>query len=458
VTLIDASFAAQFDRLPPCSVEAERCVLGSVLLDRDAFDAARPLLDRESFYQADHQIVWDVACDLYARGACDGLLVREELIRRQLLDEVGGVAYLGQILNAVPSSAHARHYAGIVAEKAKLRGLIAAANDALRDAYAGGADADAVARRLEAAAVNVRETGFVDSVRTLDQIVAEALEQKAANVVTRFPTGLTDLDDLCGGLPIGGLTYVAGRAGMGKSQLLKQVLRNAAGTGVGAGLVTVEESRVKVAENLLANESGVTNSRIVFNQLTAGDWEALAAAQGRLGGLPLYVDDAQRKLSSIEAAVRRMVRKRGCRVIGVDHLHLIDGETDANREQELTKISGGLKALFKDLGVAGVVAVQMNRGGSLDADAPPELHHLRGTGSLEQDGDLIVQLHRQDYYEWKKRGADFVPDHRLVAYVNKNKSGAVGSRQFYFDGDRQHVGDWNNGRGPFGGPSDPFEN
>jgi replicative DNA helicase len=162
------------------------------------------------------------------------------------------------------------------------------------------------------------------------------------------------------------------------------------------------------------------------------------------------------KLSTIMASAKRMVKKYGCKVVAVDHQHLIIGDGSAardNREEELAQISGALKRLWKTLNVAGVVASQLNRGGTQGEDTPPELRHLRGSGALEQDGDLIIMLHRPDYYRWKK-DPNFTPDHVLLAYVNKNKGGPVGQVKLYFDGDQQAVRDWGSGGGTDEPPPD----
>jgi replicative DNA helicase len=442
----------EFDRLPPHSTDAEEALLGAIAIDAQAFADVRPMLRGDSFFSADNQILYRTLAELYAAGKkVDMVLLRETLSVRGLLEEIGGTTYLMRILGGVPVVAYARHYAEIVVEKARLRELIAAANDVIRRCYAPMPEqgAEKIAAGLEAAAVSVREHGFVDSTRTLEEIIHEVISGKLNKVERRISTGLDELDELCGGLPLGRLTYVAGRAGMGKSQLCKQIVLNCAKRGVPCGIIAIEETGEKIAENYLANQSGIENNRIVYNNMGEVEWTAVMDAVPGLAPLPIVIDDAQRRLSSIETVVRRMVRKHKCRMIVVDHLHLIDGETEAAREQEITKISGGLKLLWKQLNVAGLVAAQVNRGGGSEHESPPELWHLRGSGSLEQDGDLILQLHRPDYYRWKKE-QNFKPDHKLTVYVNKNKDGAVGSREFYFNGDRQSIESWNGGQGTTG--------
>lgn len=455
--LDNLTIAAQFDRLPPQSIESEMCLLASMMLDLDVCDECLALVNRQQFYSADHQILFDIITDRRKGGKpIDAVLMREELIRRQLLDEVGGVEYLAKILNAVPTAAHGVHYAALVAEKAKLREIIGLCNDALRDCYKphDSDPADAIASQLEAAAAAVRDHGTADTIHSIEVIAHSVLNDlERRDFVDRIATGLNSLDDLIGGLPVAENIIIAGRAGMGKSQLAKQLAFNISRTDTPCGIITIEETEKKIGKNYLSGVAQIENSRLMYRKLTEEDWGRLPQAVGTLAKLPIYVDDAQQKLSKIQATASRMARKYGCKVIVVDHIHIVDAEGDSRmqREQELAKISGGLKFLWKKLGVAGVLCAQVNRQGGAEPDAAPELWHLRGSGSLEQDGDLIMQLLRPDYFRWKKDGDRFTPDHQLHVYVNKNKHGPVGMTTLYFDGDHQTISDWPQDTNGYGG-------
>ena len=444
-------------RLPPHSLDAETSLLASLMLDDAARSEQLPLLRLDDFFAPDHGIIFTVLADMARRHRpVDGVLLIDELAKRQLLDEVGGQAYIGQILNSVPNAAHAAHYARVVREKAKLRAAIAIAHDVIRQAYAptDGDAGDVILRDMARAADEAAACGVADTIVSLERAVADVLTAKGSGVLTRRLTGLAELDAMTGGVPIGGMTIVAAPAGMGKSQLGRQVVKNI-GTGVGhpdnavpCGIVAAEEPIGKIVDNYLAGVSGVQNSRVVYNRdLTPADWNKLYAAGEHLRSLPIFVDDAQRQLSRVEATIRRMVRRHGCQVIVVDHLHLLDGEARGeNRTAEVTKLSGALKALFKELKVCGIVVCQVNR--TADPLEAPELRHLRDSGSLEADGDLILQLRRRDYVAWRDDPDGYVPDHRLEVFVNKNKAGAMGVAELWFDGDRQTVTDWNGGHGP----------
>ncbi len=444
--MVDSNFASQFDRLPPSSIEAEMCYLASAMLDKQVFEDTRDMLSPDQFYQADHGIIYQVLCEMYRAGkAVDAVLLSEELKRRGLLDEIGGTSYLGQILNSVPSPAHGEHYAKIVCEKARLRELISLSNEIIRECYRPhDADpSDAIISRIDSQLQSIRDRGQRDTIRTLESFAHEVFDRMERQQIDRVSTGIQSLDELVGGLPVGGTTLISGRPGSGKSQLAKQIARNrASNCGDRVGIITIEETGRKIATNYLASVSGISNHALMYRRLRPEDWTRLPEAVGLVSAIPIVIDDAQQKLGSIEATAMRMVRKYGCGTIIVDHIHLIDAEMPGkpNRTAEITKISSGLKFLFKRLNVAGILVCQENRQNS-SGDQKPDLRDLRDSGTLEQDGDLILQLYRPDYFNWKKND-NFIPDHKLHVYVSKNKDGPVGEVTLKFDGDSQTISDW----------------
>jgi len=265
----------------------------------------------------------------------------------------------------------------------------------------------------------------------------------------RIPTGIRDLDKLIGGLRVGGKTIIGAKPGMGKSLLLKQIGLNLTRRGVRFGVISVEESKFKIAENTLSNQSGVINNRIAFGKLDDSEWRRLAAALPELAQLPFFICDTVRKLSAIIAAIHVMKYEHGCEVIAVDHLHIIDGESDDNREREISKISAELKWVWKDLGVAGIEAAQLNRASGKDR---PSLASLRDSGSLEQDADVVLLLHREDYYRDAK--SKVPPTNVLECLIPKNKDGAPGNVRVNYDGARQQVSDLPELRDPFNSEDD----
>ncbi len=441
-----STLSEAFVKQPPHSLDAEMNLLGSLIVcepgKRKIFSTVRALIDRECFYQSDHQIYFDVLNALYDRGAeIDAAIVKEELIRRQVFEECGGQDYLVKLVMKVPSYQHAAQYAKVIKEKSLLRSLISISNDALRDAYAAAADdvAQQYLLDLAAKASKLAAGGSSNEVHKIGDVVMEVLNRPRGGDALRIPTGFFELDDIIGGLRVGGKTIVGGRPGMGKSAFIKQILyllaKGAAGRPpIPVGLITIEEGRGKVGENILSNASGVINNRIAFGTASEQEWNELVNAAVGMDPLQFYIVDSARKLSSIIGMANVLACQYGCKVIGVDHLHIIDGQCDERREREISKISAELKWAWKDLGVAGIEAAQLNRGSGCE---PPTLASLRDSGSLEQDGDLVMLLHRRDYYGKSEPG--YQPTNIIEIIIDKNKDGATATVPLAFNEARQRI-------------------
>jgi replicative DNA helicase len=435
--------ASQFDRLPPHDIPAEMCYLGALLIDPQSREELLVSVHRDMFFQADHQVIYDVIGDMHRTGkSIDAVTVRAELESRHLLEEIGGVPYLAELIGSVPSAAHGPQYASIIREKALLRQVISISNDLLRDAHAPMTDggALAVAQRGMDQLLHVATSGQRRAGKHVRDVVMDVLERKQRNDdQRRIPTGLTNLDEITGGIPRGKTTVIGGRSGMGKSQLGKQIALNAARNGVPTAIISIEEDAQKIGENLLSNVGHVVNNHLAFNKLDASEWAKLSQAAGKFKDLPLWVDDTPLQISAVEAAISTQVVKHHVKLIVVDYLQLIDPEDPraGAREAEVRKMSNALKLLFKRLDVAGVVLAQLNRAGGTDR---PSLHHLRESGAIEQDGDLIILLYREDYYRHHEPGR--WPTRLLEAIVAKNKDGSPGDAALYFDGAFQRIVDW----------------
>ena len=266
--------------------------------------------------------------------------------------------------------------------------------------------------------------------------VVEGLGNKANRFVC---TGFMELDEMIGGLPLSGFTLIGAPPGMGKSAIAKQIILNVAGPMIPCGIISLEEHRSKIAANALANLSGVDNHKIVFDRLTKEDTDQLALTLNHIAAKNVFIADTCRTISQIEAAASMLAERHGCKVVFVDHLHLIDGETSQNRTQEVSKISGALKMIGKKIGVAMVGLCQLNRGetdeGSKQA---PTLRRFKDSGSLEADGDVIIGLHRPDYFA---KDYDQLTG-ELQVHVLKNKNGATGRVPLFWDGNRQRITNW----------------
>ena len=438
-----ADAAVELLHLPPHSLPAEMCLLGALMLSGDdvaLWARVTEAVDAASFFQADHRTIFVALADLRRRRrAIDGVTLCDTLADRGELEDVGGRAYVGQILNAVPSAAHGDHYAAIVRGKARRRDAIRLANDAQRAAYEAFDDdeLDAALAKVSRGVSQLMTVGRAREVHQLGDLCGRAYDDRDKSVEL-IPTGIETLDRMFGGLPIGGNTLVGGKPSHGKSAIIKQALLNIAGRGVPVGLITVEETGGKVAVNMLSNRSGVVNARLAYHTATPGEWDRVRAVLPELGGMPFHVVDSASTLTAIVAMAERLAVEQGCKVIAVDHLHIVNGEQQRgeSREQVVGRISSTLKTLWKQLRVAGVGACQLNRG---SGDDRPTMANLRDSGTLEQDGDTIVLVHREDVRRKQTGEGDL--DGLAEAIVVKNKTGGCGTAVLRMDEARQRITD-----------------
>lgn len=438
-SVLDASFS--FDRLPPHDLAAEACVLSAIVLDASVRAEVCNALRSDDFFQADNGIVFGL---IHARERAgkpvDWELIRSDLTDRGMLEEVGGLPYLAELVQAAPSAAHGVHYAVEVIKCSRRRAGITACNNAIRRFYAPGARDgwEAEVRELADDAMSILNHGTTETIRHVRDVIADAMKRRNDGTAKRLATGLKELDEMIGGFALGRMTVIGGRPGMGKSQIAKQIALNVAAAGTPVGIVSIEEDCQKIGGNLLSNRSGITNSQIAYERCDEIEWGEVEKAAALLGELPLYVDDQQTALAGVVGAISRMATKYGCKMVVVDYLQLIapDNDRAGNREQEVRKLSNELKAAFKRLNIAGVVTAQLNRGAGTDR---PQIHNIRESGAIDQDGDCVLLLHREDYYRMKD--PNFVPDFILEIDVAKNKDGAQGKVPVTFDGSTQSIRD-----------------
>src|SRR2546423_5914090 len=278
------SLTSQFDRLPPSSIEAERCLIASMMLDKEMIGNVVQIIDREAFYQADHQILWDILVKLYEQNRpVDAVILRDELMKRQLLEEVGGTAYLGQILSAVPSAAHGSHYATIVREKSLLRQLISASNDILRDAYAPHEKADLVLDKAEKRIFDIAQkkvSGAISSLGDVAMEVYEMLEEKGRRGIE---TSFFELDDMLNGLQNGEMIIVAARPSMGKTALAMNIIEHvAADSLLPCAVFSLEMSKQQLAQRMLCSRGQIDAHKLRKGMLQAHEYAHLANVVGEL--------------------------------------------------------------------------------------------------------------------------------------------------------------------------------
>lgn len=402
------SAAQDFERVPPQDLDAEQSVLGGMLLSRDAIDEVTEILTPQAFYKPAHETIYTAILDLYAQGEpADPITVSNWLAKNGTLDKVGGATYVHALVNAVPTAAHAEYYAEIVHEHAALRALVKAGTSIVQLGYAGRGDLEAVKDQASAAltdALAERETQQIASIGDDYADYLDDLEtRKNAGDVTGIPTGFADLDTLTHGLHPGQVIIVAARPAMGKSTLAVDFARSAAiRHHKPSAFFSLEMSRRELQDRILSAEGRIALHRIRSGQLTDDDWTRAARVIEPISAAPLYIDDtASTTVTQIKARCRRLQQRHGLDLVVIDYLQLLTSglRRVENRQLEVSEMSRNLKLLAKDLGVPVVVLSQLNRGPEQRTDKKPMLSDLRESGSLEQDADVVVLLHREDAYD-----------------------------------------------------------
>lgn len=399
----------EFERVPPQSVEAEQSVLGSMLLSKEAIGEVTEILRGRDFYRPQNETIFDVVMDLYARGEpADPVTVAGELSRLGDLQRVGGASYLHTLYSSVPTAANAAYYARIVREKAQLRDLVSAGTRIVQLGYseeAGEVDSilDAAQAEVHAVAENRQSQDYVQFGELSEDILGE-LEMIANNKgkLSGVPTGFHDLDRLTQGLHPGQMVIIAARPAMGKSTLALDFCRSAAlHNNMAAAIFSLEMSKSEISMRLLAAETGVWLSKMRSGDMTAEDWTAVTGRISEISSAPLFIDDSPNmSMSEIRSKCRRLKQQHNLGLVVIDYLQLMSsGKRVESRQQEVSEFSRSLKLLAKELEVPVVAVAQLNRGPEQRSDKKPMLADLRESGSLEQDADVVLLLHRPDYYE-----------------------------------------------------------
>jgi replicative DNA helicase len=434
VSQLVESISSQFDRLPPSSMEAEQCLLASMMLDKEMIGQIVQVIDRDSFYQADHQIIYDAIVKLYEQNrAIDAVIVREELIKRQILDEIGGSAYLAQLLNTVPSSAHGVHYAETVREKALLRQLIAASNEILREAYAPHEDAEHVLDSAEKKIFDIAEKKVGNSVVSLESVLHEVFESIENRGQRGVETGFIELDEMLNGLQAGEMIIVAARPSMGKTAIAMNIIEAiAADSRLPCAVFSLEMSKQQLAQRMLCSRGEIDAHKLRKGMLQAHEYSKLASVVGELAKAPIWVDDsAGLTMLDLRAKARRLKLQHDIKCIMIDYMQLMDCPGVDSRQEQVSIISRGIKAVARELRIPVICLSQLNRASEGRDGHRPRMSDLRESGSIEQDADVVMLLHREDYY--KMSDQDFVPDNIAEVIIAKQRNGPTGTVKLTFD-------------------------
>jgi replicative DNA helicase len=398
-----------FGRTPPQDLAAEQSVLGGMLLSKDAIADVVEVLRGPDFYRPAHELVFEAILDLYGRGEpADAVTVADELNKRGELGRVGGPAYLHTLLSSVPTAANAGFYARIVHERAVLRRLVAAGTKIVQLGYAAdGGDVDEIVNTAQAEIYAVTERRSTEDYMRLVDIIEGTIDEIEASSsrgegLTGVPTGFADLDRLTNGLHPGQMVVIAARPAMGKSTLALDIARSAAiHHNMTSVIFSLEMGKNEITMRLLSAEARIPLQNMRKGTMREEDWTRLARTMGEVSKAPLYIDDSPNmSLMEIRAKCRRLKQRHGLKLVVIDYLQLMSsGKKVESRQQEVSEFSRALKLLAKELEVPVVALSQLNRGPEQRTDKKPQMSDLRESGSIEQDADMIVLLHREDVYE-----------------------------------------------------------
>ncbi len=424
------------DRVPPQDTEAEAAVLGSIILDNECAGDVVQILDANSFYRRSHLVIYEALVHLYdGRRAIDLLTLRDELERRGAIEDAGGVDYLTRLVDAVPSAANAEEYARIVREKALLRSLISACTGIVRDAYESRDSVESILDQSERAIFDIAENRSGREADALLEILKRTMEkidrhQGRKGQYTGIPSGYDDLDRLTGGFQNAEMVIVAARPSMGKTTLALNMVKNVAmHDNLPVGVFSMEMSEQMLAQNLLCMEAEVDASKLRSGFLSGADWDKIGGALGELGEAPIYIDDTPGlSILQLRARARRLAMRHHIRLLMVDYIQLMSAPGEESRQQEISAISRGIKALARELGIPVIALSQLNRSPEAREGHKPRLGDLRESGALEQDADVVLLIHRPGYYKGSadEEGAPAAAGEKTELIIAKQRNGPTG--------------------------------
>ncbi|HEN2830886.1 TPA: replicative DNA helicase [Streptococcus agalactiae] len=429
-------------RVQPQDLLAEQAVLGSIFISPEKLIMVREFISPDDFYKYSHKVIFRAMITLADRNdAIDAATVRNILDDQGDLQNIGGLGYIVELVNSVPTSANAEFYAKIVSEKAMLRDIISKLTDTVNMAYEGN-DSDEIIATAEKSLVDINEHSNRSGFRKISDVLKvnyENLELRSQQTsdVTGLPTGFRDLDRITTGLHPDQLIILAARPAVGKTAFVLNIAQNV-GTKQNrpVAIFSLEMGAESLVDRMLAAEGMVDSHSLRTGQLTDQDWNNVTIAQGALADAPIYIDDTPGiKITEIRARSRKLSQEvdDGLGLIVIDYLQLISGTRPENRQQEVSEISRQLKILAKELKVPVIALSQLSRGVEQRQDKRPVLSDIRESGSIEQDADIVAFLYRDDYYRREGEEAEeIVEDNTVEVILEKNRAGARGTVKLMF--------------------------
>ena len=429
------------EKLPPQSIEAEKSLLGCLMLDKDAILKVADFFKSEDFYKKIHQEIYTAVLELFERGEpIDFLAVSNRLREKNLLEQIGGASYLSELINSVPTASHVSNYAEIVRRKRILRDLIDASHDIAAFGYNESEDIDVILDKAEQRIFSIAQKGFTQKFTPVKATLEEAFERidklsKRKGFPRGLPTGFRDLDNILAGLQKSDLILLASRPALGKSSLALNVAAHVAiEEKLPVGLFSIEMSKDQVVDRLIAAQATVDLWRLRTGRLSGSgddnDFVRIEQALGILAEAPIFIDDSPSpNILQMRAMARRLQAEHDLGLIIVDYLQLMEPRNPNDPiVRQVTEVSRSLKALAKELNIPILALSQLSRAVEQRSPQIPRLADLRESGSLEQDADVVLFIYREDRYKPnspRKNIADII--------VAKHRNGPVGKIELYFD-------------------------
>lgn len=439
------------EKLTPQNLEAEQSLLGSLILDKDAIIKIGDQVAPEDFYADKHRAIFESMIDLFRRHEpIDLLSVSNRLQEKGELERVGGRAYLIQLSNTVPTASHVVHYAQIVQKKATLRRLLHAAHDITALGYEEAEDVERVLDEAEQKLFKVSQKYLKASFTAIQDILDSAFERidelhRERGKLRGISSGYADLDSILGGMQKSDLIILAARPSCGKTSFALDIARNAAVKGkIPVGIFSLEMSKEQLVDRLLCAEANVNLWSMRTGRLSESgpndDFSRIGHALGTLSEAPIFIDDsASANIMEIRAKARRLQMEKGLGLLVIDYLQLMESRSASldNRVQEISEITRGLKAIARELNIPVLALSQLSRAVEMQKPAIPKLAHLRESGSIEQDADIVMFIYRKAA-DKNYRADDLSPEERHIAeiHIAKHRNGPTGVIQLFFDDSR----------------------
>ncbi|XAM00991.1 replicative DNA helicase [Phycisphaeraceae bacterium D3-23] len=428
-----------FDKLPPSAIEAECALLGSMILDwRVCGEVVQIVKSPEDFYKPAHGTIYKALVELYDHvQSIDMVQLAQKLTDQGALDKVGGVDYLIELFESVPSAVSAGHYAQLVREKALVRKLIDASATVMHDCYHTDDPADDLLNKAGQLIFKIQEKRGIDDAADLHALLEETMEKLEAHdgrAVTGIETGFFELDEMTNGLHPGEMTIVAARPSMGKTAFMLNIAEHIATVNkIPVGVFSLEMSKQQLAQRLLCSRSGVDSQKLRKNMLSRDDFGQLQMTVGELAEAPMYIDDTPGlNLMALRAKARRMATEHHIKCLFVDYLQLMSDPGANSRQEEVSSLSRGIKALAREISVPVICLSQLNRAAEQREGHRPRMSDLRESGSIEQDADVVAMVHREDYYH--RADPDYEPNHLSEIIIAKQRNGPTGVVKLTFHG------------------------